>query len=639
MGKIIGIDLGTTNSCVAVFEGNEPVVIANSEGKRTTPSVIGFVDGGERKVGDPAKRQAITNPKKTVYSIKRFMGENWQQVAKEVGRVPFEVVNEGGYPRVKIDDRNYTPQEISAMVLQKMKKTAEDYLGQEVTDAVITVPAYFSDSQRQATKEAGQIAGLNVRRIVNEPTAAALAYGVDKANKEMKIAVVDLGGGTFDISILEFGSGVFEVLSTNGDTHLGGDDFDQVIIDWLVQEFKNDEGADLSQDPMAMQRLKEAAEKAKIELSSSTSTEINLPYIMPVGGVPKHLVKTLTRAKFEQLAHNLIQACLVPCQNAMRDAKLNVSDIDEVILVGGSSRIPAVQTLVKNYFGKEPSKGVNPDEVVAVGACIQGAILNNEGGVGDIVLLDVTPLTLGIETMGGVMTKLIEANTTIPCKKSEVFSTATDNQTEVTIHVLQGERPMAAQNKSIGQFNLTGIAPARRGVPQIEVTFDIDANGILKVSAKDKATGKEQAIRIEASSGLSKEEIERMKAEAEQNAAADKAERERIDKLNQADSMIFTTENFLKDNGDKIPADQKPGIENALQQLKDAHKSGDITAVDNAINNLNTVMQAASQQMYSQAGAQQPGPDAGFNAGAQNAGQQSQNNSPEAEDADFEEVK
>ena len=639
MGKIIGIDLGTTNSCVAVFEGNEPVVIANSEGKRTTPSVIGFVDGGERKVGDPAKRQAITNPKKTVYSIKRFMGENWQQVAKEVGRVPFEVVNEGGYPRVKIDDRNYTPQEISAMVLQKMKKTAEDYLGQEVTDAVITVPAYFSDSQRQATKEAGQIAGLNVRRIVNEPTAAALAYGVDKANKEMKIAVFDLGGGTFDISILEFGSGVFEVLSTNGDTHLGGDDFDQVIIDWLVQEFKNDEGADLSQDPMAMQRLKEAAEKAKIELSSSTSTEINLPYIMPVGGVPKHLVKTLTRAKFEQLAHNLIQACLVPCQNAMRDAKLNVSDIDEVILVGGSSRIPAVQTLVKNYFGKEPSKGVNPDEVVAVGACIQGAILNNEGGVGDIVLLDVTPLTLGIETMGGVMTKLIEANTTIPCKKSEVFSTATDNQTEVTIHVLQGERPMAAQNKSIGQFNLTGIAPARRGVPQIEVTFYIDANGILKVSAKDKATGKEQAIRIEASSGLSKEEIERMKAEAEQNAAADKAERERIDKLNQADSMIFTTENFLKDNGDKIPADQKPGIENALQQLKDAHKSGDITAVDNAINNLNTVMQAASQQMYSQAGAQQPGPDAGFNAGAQNAGQQSQNNSPEAEDADFEEVK
>ena len=631
MGKIIGIDLGTTNSCVAVFEGNEPVVIANSEGKRTTPSVVGFVEGGERKVGDPAKRQAITNPKNTVYSIKRFMGENWSQVEKEVNRVPFTVVNEGGYPRVNIDGRKYTPQEISAMVLQKMKKTAEDYLGQEVTDAVITVPAYFSDSQRQATKEAGQIAGLNVRRIVNEPTAAALAYGVDKANKDMKIAVFDLGGGTFDISILEFGGGVFEVLSTNGDTHLGGDDFDQVIIDWLVQEFKNDEGADLTQDPMAMQRLKEAAEKAKIELSSSTSTEINLPYIMPVGGVPKHLVKTLTRAKFEQLAHSLIQACLVPCQNAMRDAKLNTSDIDEVILVGGSSRIPAVQTLVKNYFGKEPSKGVNPDEVVAVGASIQGAILNKEGGVGDIVLLDVTPLTLGIETMGGVMTKLIEANTTIPCKKSEVFSTAADNQTEVTIHVLQGERPMAAQNKSIGQFNLTGIAPARRGVPQIEVTFDIDANGILKVSAKDKATGKEQAIRIEASSGLSKEEIDRMKAEAEQNAAADKAERERVDKLNQADSLIFTTENFLKDNGDKLPADKKPGIEQALQQLKDAHKSGDIAAVDSAMNNLNQVMQAASAQMYQ--GGAQAGPQPG-------AGQQSQGaQSDSVQDADFEEVK
>ena len=640
MGKIIGIDLGTTNSCVAVFEGNEPVVIANSEGKRTTPSVVGFVEGGERKIGDPAKRQAITNPKNTVYSIKRFMGENWQQVEKEVNRVPFSVVNEGGYPRVDIDGRKYTPQEISAMVLQKMKKTAEDYLGQEVTDAVITVPAYFSDSQRQATKEAGQIAGLNVRRIVNEPTAAALAYGVDKANKDMKIAVFDLGGGTFDISILEFGGGVFEVLSTNGDTHLGGDDFDQVIIDWLVQEFKNDEGADLTGDPMAMQRLKEAAEKAKIELSSSTSTEINLPYIMPVGGVPKHLVKTLTRAKFEQLAHNLIQACLVPCQNAMRDAKLNTSDIDEVILVGGSSRIPAVQTLVKNYFGKEPSKGVNPDEVVAVGASIQGAILNKEGGVGDIVLLDVTPLTLGIETMGGVMTKLIEANTTIPCKKSEVFSTAADNQTEVTIHVLQGERPMAAQNKSIGQFNLTGIAPARRGIPQIEVTFDIDANGILKVSAKDKATGKEQAIRIEASSGLSKEEIDRMKAEAEQNAAADKAERERIDKLNQADSMIFTTENFLKDNGDKIPADQKQNIENALQQLKDAHKAQDISAIETATTNLNNVMQAASAQMYQGAqGGPQPGADQGSANGAQ-GGQQSQGGqSDNVQDAAFEEVK
>ena len=634
MGKIIGIDLGTTNSCVAVFEGNEPVVIANSEGKRTTPSIVGFVKDGERKVGDPAKRQAITNPKNTVYSIKRFMGETYEQCAKEVTRVPFSVVNEGGYPRVDIDGRKYTPQEISAMVLQKMKKTAEDYLGQEVTDAVITVPAYFSDSQRQATKEAGQIAGLNVRRIVNEPTAAALAYGVDKANKDMKIAVFDLGGGTFDISILEFGGGVFEVLSTNGDTHLGGDDFDQVIIDWLVQGFKADEGIDLSKDPMAMQRLKEAAEKAKIELSSTTSTEINLPYISAEGGVPKHLVKTLTRSQFEQLAHNLIQACLVPCQNAMRDAKLQTSDIDEVILVGGSSRIPAVQTLVKNYFGKEPSKGVNPDEVVAVGASIQGAILNKESGVGDIVLLDVTPLTLGIETMGGVMTKLIDANTTIPAKKSEVFSTAVDNQTAVTIHVLQGERPMAAQNKSIGQFNLEGIAPARRGVPQIEVTFDIDANGILNVSAKDKATGKEQAIRIEASSGLSKEEIERMKAEAEQNAASDKAEREKIDKLNQADSMIFTTENFLKDNGDKIPADKKPGIEQALQQLKDAHKAGDVAAIDSAIANLNNVMQAASAQMY-QGGAQ---PGAGAQAGAQQAGNDAKSDDT-IQDADFEEVK
>jgi molecular chaperone DnaK len=639
MGKIIGIDLGTTNSCVAVFEGNEPVVIANSEGKRTTPSVVGFVDNGERKIGDPAKRQAITNPKNTVYSIKRFMGENWQQTEKEISRVPYSVVNEGGYPRVDINGRKYTPQEISAMVLQKMKKTAEDYLGQEVTEAVITVPAYFSDSQRQATKEAGQIAGLDVKRIVNEPTAAALAYGVDKANKDMKIAVFDLGGGTFDISILEFGGGVFEVLSTNGDTHLGGDDFDQVIIDWLVQEFKNDEGADLKSDPMAMQRLKEAAEKAKIELSSSTSTEINLPYIMPVGGVPKHLVKTLTRAKFEQLAHDLIQACLAPCQKAMADAKLNTADIDEVILVGGSSRIPAVQTLVKNYFGKEPSKGVNPDEVVAVGASIQGAILNKEGGVGDIVLLDVTPLTLGIETMGGVMTKLIEANTTIPCKKSETFSTAADNQTEVTIHVLQGERPMASQNKSIGQFNLTGIAPARRGIPQIEVTFDIDANGILKVSAKDKATGKEQAIRIEASSGLSQDEINRMKAEAEQNAENDKKERERVDKLNQADSMIFQTENQLKEIGDKIPAEHKPAIENALQQLKEAHKSGDIAAIDSAMNALNTAWQTASQQMYQGAqGGAQAGPQDNPFAGQQ----QSQQQAPKDEniqDADFEEVK
>ena len=635
MGKIIGIDLGTTNSCVAVFEGNEPVVIANSEGKRTTPSVVGFVEGGERKVGDPAKRQAITNPEKTIYSIKRFMGETYDQCKKEAERVPFKVVNDGGYPRVQIDDRKYTPQEISAMILQKMKKTAEDYLGQEVTDAVITVPAYFSDSQRQATKEAGQIAGLNVQRIVNEPTAAALAYGVDKANKDMKIAVFDLGGGTFDISILEFGGGVFEVLSTNGDTHLGGDDFDQVIIDWLVNGFQSEEGVDLTKDPMAMQRLKEAAEKAKIELSSSSSTEINLPYITAEGGVPKHLVKTLTRSQFEQLAHSLIQACLVPCQNAIRDAKLQTSDIDEVILVGGSSRIPAVQTLVKNYFGKEPSKGVNPDEVVAVGAAIQGAILNKESGVGDIVLLDVTPLTLGIETMGGVMTKLIDANSTIPCKKSEVFSTAADNQTEVTIHVLQGERPMAAQNKSIGQFNLTGIAPARRGVPQIEVTFDIDANGILNVSAKDKATGKEQSIRIEASSGLSEDEINRMKAEAEQNAAADKAEREKIDKLNQADSMIFTTENFLKDNGDKIPADQKSGIESALQQLRDAHKSADVAAIDTAINNLNTVMQAASQQMYSQAGGQQAGSQPGADAGQQEQPKQDDT----IQDADFEEVK
>ena len=634
MGKIIGIDLGTTNSCVSVFEGNEPVVIANSEGKRTTPSVVAFIEGGERKVGDPAKRQAITNPKRTIYSIKRFMGEPYDMVQKEIERVPYSVVRgDNNTARVEIDGRQYTPQEISAIILQKMKKTAEDYLGEEVKDAVITVPAYFSDSQRQATKEAGEIAGLNVRRIVNEPTAAALAYGLDKSNKDMKIAVFDLGGGTFDISILEFGGGVFEVLSTNGNTHLGGDDFDHVIINWLVEEFKNDEGADLSQDPMAMQRLKEAAEKAKIELSSSATTEINLPYIMPVGGVPKHLVKTLTRAKFEQLAHSLIQDCLEPCKKAISDAKLSPSDIDEVILVGGSSRIPAVQKLVEDYFGKAPSKGVNPDEVVAVGASVQGAILNKESGVGDIVLLDVTPLSLGIETLGGVMTKLIDANTTIPCKKSETFSTAADNQTEVTIHVLQGERPMASQNKSIGQFNLTGIAPARRGIPQIEVSFDIDANGILKVSAKDKATGKEQAIRIEASSGLSKEEIDRMKAEAQANADADKKEREKIDKLNQADSMVFQTENFLKENGDKIPADQKPAIEAAVEKLKNAHKAQDLAAIDAATAELNQVMQAASAQMYSQAG-----PQSGAQAGPQGNTQNTQDSNDNIQDADFEEV-
>ena len=640
MGKIIGIDLGTTNSCVSVFEGNEPTVIANSEGKRTTPSVVAFVEGGERKVGDPAKRQAITNPKRTIYSIKRFMGETYDQVSKEISRMPYSVVRgENNTARVEVDGRQYTPQEISAMILQKMKKTAEDYLGQEVTEAVITVPAYFSDSQRQATKEAGQIAGLDVKRIVNEPTAAALAYGIDKANKDMKIAVFDLGGGTFDISILEFGGGVFEVLSTNGDTHLGGDDFDHVIIDWLVQEFKNDEGADLTTDPMAMQRLKEAAEKAKIELSSSSSTEINLPYIMPVGGVPKHLVKTLTRAKFEALAHSLIEACKAPCEAALQGAGLSTSDIDEVILVGGSTRIPAVQELVEKFFGKAPSKGVNPDEVVAVGAAIQGAILNKEEGVGDIVLLDVTPLSLGIETLGGVMTKLIDANSTIPCKKSQVFSTAEDNQPEVTIHVLQGERQFARDNKSIGRFNLAGIAPARRGVPPIEVTFDIDANGILKVSAKDKATGKEQTIRIEASSGLSEDEINRMKAEAQANAEADKKERERVDKINEADSMIFQTENQLKELGDKLPADHKGAIEAALGKLKEAHKAQDLAAIDAAKAELNNAWQTASAQMYQQTGAQ-PGAGAGFQGGPQQPGAGSSSaNNENVQDADFEEVK
>ena len=634
MGKIIGIDLGTTNSCVSVLEGNDPVVIPNSEGRNTTPSIVAFVDGGERKVGDPAKRQAITNPKRTINSIKRFMGETYDQVQKEMDRVPYKVVrSDNNTPRVDIDGREYTPQEISAMILQKMKKTAEDYLGQPVTEAVITVPAYFNDSQRQATKEAGEIAGLTVKRIVNEPTAAALAYGLDKSDKDQKIAVFDLGGGTFDISILELGDGVFEVKSTNGDTHLGGDDFDHVIIDWLADEFQKEEGIDLRQDPMALQRLKEAAEKAKIELSSSTSTEINLPYITATATGPKHLVKTLTRSQFEQLADKLIQATIKPCEQALKDAGMTAKDIDEVILVGGSTRIPAIQQIVEKFFGKAPSKGVNPDEVVAVGAAIQGGVLS--GDVKDVLLLDVVPLSIGIETLGGVMTKMIEANTTIPTRKSETFSTAADNQPSVEIHVLQGERPMAKDDKTLGKFHLDGIAPAPRGIPQIEVTFEVDANGILNVSAKDKATGKEQSIRIEASSGLTDAEIERMKKEAEANAAADAKDKEKIDKLNHADTVIFQTEKQMQELGDKIPADKKAAIENDLNRLKEAHKAQDIAAIDSAISAIQATFGAIQQEILNaqQAAGQQAGPQPG--AGAPNSG----SSDGHVDDVEFEEVK